>query len=104
MRDRLMSANIRLNAKTHHLDVVGVVNIDNIVRLRQAGTILIEQIEKPVINLEYMITGDSTVLALLTAWTRDAKKLGKPLHFSKLPPPLFEIAKLSNLDQVLKIS
>ena len=103
IRDRQMSAYIQLNAQTNHLDVVGVINIDNVVRVRKAGAILIEQMENPVMNLEQVVTGDSTVLALLTAWVRDAKKSNRPLRFSKIPSSLLNIAKLNHLDELPEI-
>ena len=44
---------------------------------------------------------DSALLALLLAWVRDAKALGKPVAFANLPESLRTIAKLYGVDSLL---
>lgn len=44
---------------------------------------------------------DSTGLALLIAWMREARKQNIGIHFTNIPEQLHEIAQASNLDHLL---
>ena len=44
---------------------------------------------------------DSSALALLLAWLRESRRLGKELAFANLPPGLSAIARLYGVDELL---
>jgi phospholipid transport system transporter-binding protein len=47
---------------------------------------------------------DSSALALLLAWLREAKKYGGALSFANLPQGLLAIASLYGVDELLPVS
>lgn len=55
------------------------------------------------IDLSQITHSDSSALALLTEWQRLATQHKKTIVFKNLPSQLFNIAKLSKLDDILKI-
>jgi phospholipid transport system transporter-binding protein len=53
------------------------------------------------IDLSGVAHSDSAGLALLIEWLRLAKRAGKRLSYSNLPPQLLAIARLSDVDDLL---
>jgi len=45
---------------------------------------------------------DSSLLALLLAWQREARRLGRGLAFANLPEGLATIARLYGVDELLQ--
>lgn len=84
--------------------VNGALNFHTVPQLRELGDRLLTTQEQIIFDLEGVSKSDSSALALLTAWSRRAKQLGKIAYFIHLPPQLLDLAKLSNLDGVLKLS
>lgn len=99
-----MSAAVALNSATAQLDVQGALGVHNIASLRPIGRELLQNLPDPVINLGRLTHYDSTALALLSAWAKDTKQQNKSIRFIHLPPGLFSVAKLCNLDQVLDLA
>lgn len=54
-------------------------------------------------NLSQVSHCSSVALAVLIAWCREARQLGKSISFSHLPENLLSAAKVSNLDSVLPL-
>lgn len=54
-------------------------------------------------NLSQVSHCSSVALAVLIAWCREARRLGKSISFSHLPANLLSAAKVSNLDSVLPL-
>jgi ABC-type transporter Mla MlaB component len=58
-------------------------------------------------QLEFDLRGvsrsDSSALALLALWTRQAKTLNKKISFENLPQQLVEIAQLCGLEKILPL-
>jgi phospholipid transport system transporter-binding protein len=102
-----MTAEIKLSEDNSCLKISGALNVDNVVRLRESGSQLIKTIREPLtdiqIDLQDVTACDSPTLALLTALARDAKKAGKYTRFINVPSQLMAIARLSDLDSVLKL-
>lgn len=55
------------------------------------------------IDLQGIRRADSAGLALLVAWMRSARGLGKPIQFLNIPQQMLAIARVSSLDQVLPL-
>lgn len=99
-----MKPAVTLNQDYASLKVSGPLNIETVARLRGIGTKLAKTAREPLFDLKEVTQCDSAALALLTAWTRDAKKTGKQARFIHVPLQLMAIAKLSALDKVLCLS
>lgn len=99
-----MTADIKLSENATCLKVSGTLNVETVAGLRTAGTQLAQTAHEPLFDLQNITQYDSSALALLTAWARDAKKAGKQARFINVPPQLIAIAKLSDLDKVLSLS
>jgi len=56
------------------------------------------------INLEGVTRADSSGLALMVHWLREAKKEQVDLTFEAIPEKLFALAKVSNLDSILPVA
>ena len=57
-----------------------------------------------VFDLKQVSFSDSSGVALLTAWGREAKRLDKSIRFVNLPTQLFDIAQVCGLAKILPIS
>jgi len=85
------------------LIIDGELSFATIPKLRIIGCKFISEHRNPVFDLKQATTKDISGLALLTAWTRFAKTIGKPVHFINLPPQLLDMAKLNGLKELLPI-
>jgi phospholipid transport system transporter-binding protein len=85
------------------LVIDGEISFITIPKLRIIGCEFISSHQKPVFDLQQATTKDISGLALLTAWTRFAKKIGKSIQFINLPPQLLDMAKLNGLKDLLPI-
>ena len=56
------------------------------------------------INLSQIERSDSSGLALLVEWYREAEQDGKKITFFNLPVQMFEIARISGLNEILPLS
>lgn len=56
-----------------------------------------------VINLSEVSYSDSSGLALLVNWLREAKKCSVKICFEAIPQKMMALAKVSNLDKILPI-
>ena len=64
---------------------------------------LLSTLPKYSIDLGDVSKSDSATLALLLEWYRYAKLQEKPIEFLRVPRILLNIAKLSDLDEVLPL-
>lgn len=74
--------------------------------LAQVATILRQGIDQlregvSVVDLGEVTELDSSLLATLLAWLREARRLGRPLSFSRLPEGLTTIAGLYGVADLL---
>ena len=74
--------------------------------LAQVATILRQGTEQlregvSVVDLGEVTELDSSLLATLLAWLREARRLGRPLSFSRLPDGLTTIAGLYGVADLL---
>jgi phospholipid transport system transporter-binding protein len=85
------------------LEIIGELSFNTIPKLRNIGCHFITKNERPIFNLQQVISEDNSGVALLMAWTRFAKKLGKNVYFINLPNQLRDVIKLSGLEDILPI-
>ena len=82
------------------LYVSGPVTLANVAALlEQARAPLAEGVQE--VDLGEVTEVDSSLLAALLAWLREAKSSGRPLTFSRLPPDLLTLAQLYGVAQLL---
>ena len=55
------------------------------------------------INFSGVTRSDSSGLALMVHWLRQAKQQGVEMKFENIPDKLLALAKVSNLDEILPI-
>lgn len=97
-----MNPNIELNKKGQWL-VIGEVNFDNVPKFYKMGYDIISENKELIFDLHDVVAIDNSGLALLTAWARFAKQLGKSIYFVNLSGKLLDMAKLSGLENILPI-
>ena len=68
--------------------------------LRQSGSAFAAE-SQLVIDLSQVAAADSAGLALLIEWYRLAERAKQPLKFSRAPPQLVALAKISDIDTLL---
>lgn len=56
------------------------------------------------IELSQLERSDSSGLALLVEWYREAEQGGKKITFFNLPTQMYEIARISGLNEILPLS
>ena len=78
----------------------GPVTLANVATLlEEARAPLAEGVRE--VDLGEVTEVDSSLLAALLAWLREAKSRGRPLSFSRLPPDLLTLAQLYGVAQLL---
>lgn len=100
---KIETANIELG-QNGHLQVCGVLSFATVPKLRDLGNQMMIKSAELVFDFKKVTHSDSSGLALLTAWTRYASQLKKTLRFINIPVQLVDVARLSNLDDVLSLS
>ena len=97
------SATIKPGANANDFLISGELNFTTAIALCTRGQQLIA--ENTALNFDFsQVNQSSSVgLALLIAWARKAKQLGKTVSFSHLPKELLAAAKVSNLDTILPL-
>lgn len=94
---------VTLSEDGQALQVSGVINFSNVVKLRQQGKQLLAQQTQPlvVIDLQAVKQSDNSGLVLLVAWMRDARALGKTINFRQTPDFLLGMAEVFGLKTIL---
>jgi phospholipid transport system transporter-binding protein len=80
--------------------VSGPVTLANVAQVLEEGTAAIRA-GAGVVDLAGVTELDSSLLALLLAWLREALRLGRRLDFSNLPEGLTTIARLYGVVELL---
>jgi ABC-type transporter Mla MlaB component len=102
LKNKRKHAVIKIDAN-NKIAVDGEISFVTIPKLRIIGCEFISSHQNPVFDLKQAITKDISGLALLAAWTRFAKKIGKSIQFINLPMQLLDMAKLNGLKDLLPI-
>ncbi|HVC01720.1 MAG TPA: STAS domain-containing protein [Steroidobacteraceae bacterium] len=81
--------------------VLGVLNYDTVAVLLLAGSEGIAAGRTAVIDLAGVSASDSAGLALLIEWLSVARAAGHALRYEKVPPQLLQLARLSEVEDLL---
>lgn len=100
-----MQGSILVHKDGQLLEVKGHVYFSNVVSLQQEGFsfITMPTVKAVKVDLKNLVNCDSSGLALLVGWVREAKKQHKDIQFVNPPSFLQDILKLFGLDSVLPI-
>jgi len=102
-RQKVKHSDIVLNEKNLTLEVNGSIHFDNVVNVLVQSQSLLQQLAAIKIDLKGLVHCDSSALALLTAWVRDAKKQHKSIQFLNVPKFMQAILTVCDLESVLPI-
>ena len=86
------------------LMLAGALNLANMSRLLAETAAYIAQPTLPealVIDFAEVTDVDSSGVALLLHWRREAQRLNKPLRYVHLPPNLASLAELYSVDEMI---
>jgi phospholipid transport system transporter-binding protein len=81
--------------------VIGSLHFSTVSALLVAGIAAINGGRAAVIDLAGVTTSDSAGLALLIEWLSVAKSAGRPLRFENIPSQLQQLARLSEVEELL---
>lgn len=81
-------------AMSKPLQISGEITFSTVPRWRCSGYKHISSNDHPVIEFANITRCDSSAVALLLAWLRDAKEKGKVVHFAHLPQQLMDVAEV----------
>ena len=81
--------------------VVGSLHFTTVSALLAEGVQVIESGQVAVIDLAGVTTSDSSGLALLIEWLSVAKDAGKELRYENIPTQLHQLARLSEVEELL---
>lgn len=79
---------------TKTFEVTGDLVFKTVPRWRHLGRRQIASNEQTLINLNRVTRCDSSSVALLLAWLRDARETGTVVHFAQLPQQLLDVAQV----------
>jgi phospholipid transport system transporter-binding protein len=81
--------------------VVGSLHFTTVSALLAVGAEAINGAGAAVIDLGDVVASDSAGLALLIEWLSIAKAAGRPLRFENIPTQLQQLARLSEVEELL---
>jgi phospholipid transport system transporter-binding protein len=81
--------------------VVGSLHFTTVSALLTAGVEAINGAGAAVIDLSDVVASDSAGLALLIEWLSIAKAAGRSLRFENIPTQLQQLARLSEVEELL---
>ncbi len=81
----------------------GTVQFDNVVSLLQQGITFFNKLNDIKVDLKGLSRCDSSGLALLTAWVREARRQNKAIVFIHMPSFMQDILRVCGLDGVLPV-
>ena len=84
--------------------LAGPINFETVMSVYYQGLTLLEAHHKAVvIDLQGVLHGDSSILALLSAWIRYTMTQQKQISFINLPESLKHLIQLSGLEMVFPV-
>ncbi len=81
--------------------VVGALSFSSVVALLAVGSAAIEAGGAAEVDLAAVSAGDSAGLALLIEWLSVARSAGRALHYINVPLQLRQLARLSDVEDLL---
>lgn len=82
--------------------LTGKITFANVVRVRTKGKKTILENKIDCLDLSTVISNDSSILALLLAWKREAKMMAINLKYINLSDNLKSIVKVCNVQTILE--
>jgi anti-anti-sigma factor len=84
--------------------LAGLINFETVMSVYYQGLTLLQTQPKIVIvDLQGVLHGDSSILALLSAWIRYTMTQGKQIIFINLPKSLKHLIRLSGLEVIFPV-
>lgn len=81
--------------------VVGPLQFDSVPEVWKKSRLLFQPDQSLVLDLKGVSRADSAALALLVAWTREARRAGARLRFQNIPPQLMALIRAARLENLL---
>lgn len=81
--------------------ITGNITFSTVPQLNNAGIQYIVTHQCPIFDLSAVEKTDSSAIALLLAWIRDAKKESKTIHFENIPHQVLEVAEVCGVSSLL---
>ncbi len=81
--------------------IKGVLSFDTVAALLAPVSEAIRDGRAATVDLAGVAASDSAGLALLIEWLSVAKAAGHPLHYEHVPPQLQQLARLSEVEDLL---
>lgn len=95
-----MSKVVQVDAS--RIAVEGDMLVPDALALRAAGEALLPKLTSPVtVDLAAVAGVGSVGVSVLLCWMRLAEKLGKSLIFVNMPDRMYDVSRVSGLDEVL---
>lgn len=84
------------------LQLVGEISFTNVTTLRKMGDQLIQQVDRPLLNLAQAQCQDSSACVLILAWMRGARAQGKSIQLLEIPDHLLAVAEVYGIKDVIQ--
>lgn len=97
-----MDYNLSINAQDI-LCVSGRIGLANVINACNRGKELIKTLSAVRVDLAGMEQADSSTLAMLIEWVRNAKVQNKDIVFLNMPQSMLDLGRVCGLDSVLPI-
>lgn len=84
--------------------VSGVIDVKNAMKLKAKGEALMKKLDSTVvIDLSGVEHSGSVGVSVMLAWMRTAAAAGKQIEFRDMPTKMFDVARVSGLDEVFPL-
>ncbi len=81
--------------------IVGDLTFSTVPTLKTLGEKYIDTHQEPSFDFAFVNKTDSSAIALLLSWLRDAKKENKKIHFENIPQQVIEVAEVCGVNSLL---
>lgn len=81
--------------------ITGDITFSTVPKLNTVGIQYIVAHQEPIFDLSAVQKTDSSAIALLLAWIRDAKREHKNIHFQNIPHQVLEVAEVCGVSALL---
>lgn len=98
-----VDSKIYLHEQSARIMLEGEVTFKNVASLRDRGVAIIDNLVKVEIDFAKVTHADSSALALVIAWVRDANVQSKTIKYHNLPQKMLDLGRFNGLDAVLPI-
>ncbi len=105
MKENTMTAQLEKVSIGHYI-LIGQLNFKTVPELwkENKNSLFNDDTDTIEIDLSQSERSDSSGLALLVEWYREAEQEGKKITFLNLPAQMYEIARISGLNEILPLS